>query len=393
MRSFLIKIFRFIVTFPFLIFRVNKKKIVFQSFMGRGYGDNPGVIANEILNKKKSWQLIWLVKKKDESMPKAIKQVKIFSPFAFYHMATSGIWISNTRGGCRTLKRKGQKYIQTWHGGGLVIKFVEGMVEDKLSHWYISIAKEDGRIIDYFISDNSITTKIFREYFYLNDNAQILQVGLPTNSALLSKKNNHEYVVQLRTKYNVDENCFLICYAPTFRDDGNIDCYKLDFKKIVSIFENKLKKDVKILIHLHPNVKNKVNSIIEFNNNVLDFNNIYNFEEIALISDFFISDYSGTIWDFLLLDKPGILADLDFDDYLRSRGLVLDNYYDLPYKIAKSNKELEGKLVEFDFDIANQKIMEYKVNNNILDNKDGAKKIVDLLTNIIDVDNIGKELS
>ncbi|WP_171339065.1 CDP-glycerol glycerophosphotransferase family protein, partial [Acinetobacter baumannii] len=39
---------------------LNKRKVVFDNFGGRGYGDNPKYIADELLKQDENLDLVWV---------------------------------------------------------------------------------------------------------------------------------------------------------------------------------------------------------------------------------------------------------------------------------------------------------------------------------------------
>ncbi len=116
----------FICRFLFIIFRIfpiKKNKVVVINFYGNGYGDNPKYICEELIKTHEELDVIWLVNKMDDVFPNQIRKVKYKSIKAIYEMATAKIWIDNARKRKYVIKRNGQYYIQTWHGG---IRIKEG---------------------------------------------------------------------------------------------------------------------------------------------------------------------------------------------------------------------------------------------------------------------------
>ena len=45
---------------------VKKQKVVFNNFYGRGFGDNPKFIAEEILRQKLPYDLVWIANDEHE---------------------------------------------------------------------------------------------------------------------------------------------------------------------------------------------------------------------------------------------------------------------------------------------------------------------------------------
>jgi CDP-glycerol glycerophosphotransferase len=99
------------------LLKINKKKIVLCNFYGKGYGDNPKYIAQEIISQDLNYDLVWLLDDnfKESIFPKEIRVVRYGSFKAIYEMATAKLWIDDCRKVYYTKKRKNQYYIQTWH--------------------------------------------------------------------------------------------------------------------------------------------------------------------------------------------------------------------------------------------------------------------------------------
>ena len=75
-----------------------KQKIVFVNFCGRGFGDNPKYIAEEILRQRLPWDLVWLVGDMSLDFPEGIRKVKYYSMRSKYELATAKVIISNAKG-------------------------------------------------------------------------------------------------------------------------------------------------------------------------------------------------------------------------------------------------------------------------------------------------------
>ena len=81
-------------------------------------------------------------------------------------------------------------------------------------------------------------------------------------------------------------------------------------------------------------------------------------QELLSAADVFISDYSSCLWDFSLTMRPCFIFAPDFDIYSVRPGFESD-YHQWPFPIAKSNKELNDNIFEFDNDIYSLKCQKY----------------------------------
>ena len=134
------------------IFPINNKKIVFDNFEGRGFGDDPKYIAEELLKRNLDFKIIWVARDTQISMPSGISVVKYGTIRAAYHWITARIWVDNVKSTLRPQKRKGQYYIQTWHS---TLGFKKNEKDaPNLPIRYIKKAVADGKQIDLMYSDN-----------------------------------------------------------------------------------------------------------------------------------------------------------------------------------------------------------------------------------------------
>ncbi|MCY7191376.1 CDP-glycerol glycerophosphotransferase family protein, partial [Streptococcus gallolyticus] len=55
----------------------------------------------------------------------------------------------------------------------------------------------------------------------------------------------------------------VVLYAPTFRDNGNVDYLKINFERLRDSFQKNIESEVYLLIRLHPN-DSEMSSSIQF---------------------------------------------------------------------------------------------------------------------------------
>lgn len=322
------------------LFPINKKKIVFQNFSGKGYGDNPKYVAEKLL--KNDLKLYWAVNDiNDDSVPGEITKIKYKSVKYLYHMATARVWVDNIRKPF-SIKRKGQYYMQTWHGG-LSLKQVENAVKDALPEGYVKSAVRDALKVDVMLSDSDATTKNIRENFWYSV-GEIIEKGLPRNDRLIHFQREENELI--RKKHSLPSNKHFILYAPTFRKDLSLKNYDLDYKNCCECFKNRFGGEWRVLIKLHPNLNFKSNKMTLDADYAIDVSNIADIGELYLISDSLITDYSSAVFDFSLLNRPCFIYAKDIEEYKRERSLVFD-FKELPFPVCKSNYELAEKIASF----------------------------------------------
>lgn len=363
--------------YPFSWLPLNKRKLVFDNFGGRGYGDNPKYIADELLKQDKNLDIVWLTKDMSTSVPDGVRKVQYGSWRAFLEWSTAKIWVDNIRNSDRPCKRKKQIYLQTWHGSDGV-KLVEKDVESTLSKSYLVMAKYDGRISDGIISSCQLQTEQFKKSFWLDDNVEILEYGLPRNDDFFySEKISHTNQI-VRARYNISLDELVVLYMPTFRDNGSTKAYNLDYDKVISSFQKFYNKKVRVLIRFHPNVdntffKNDDERLI----NVIDYPDP---QDLMFAADIMISDYSSAPIDFMLLNRTIFLYMPDYEEYTKLRPLN-PNFNNLPFIKCYTNLELVEQISRFSKMDYHECIDDYKLKNRRFDDGDAARKCAEWIVN------------
>ena len=341
---------------PFLSIKPNK--IVLDNFCGRGLGDSPRCIVEEIIRQQLDYDLVWLVKNMNEPMPKEIRKVKYNSIKSILEIATCKIYIDSQILSMSENKRKGQYYIQTWHGGGVVLKCLERAAIETLSASEIKKSKINSKKIDVIISDNKLMSNDYKENFWITDACEILECGMPSKDGLFSSEKD---IIAIKKSLIGDRNAKIALYAPTFRDDYSLEGYKCDLEAVRRKLEEKTKKQWVVVVRMHPNAV-KYASFFSFDENIINGSNLSNPTDIVVASDLLITDYSSISSDFLYLDKPVFILALDLEHYLKKCRKLHSNFYTLPYPFCKSNEELLKAIDVFDKDLFLKKTKDYKDN-------------------------------
>lgn len=361
-----------ILAFLFNLLPVKKGKIVFKNF-AKGYGCNPKYIAEEILRQNLPYELVF-VSKKNNGFPEKIEVVtsKIGT---YYALSTANVIVANSRIGNYFLKgfkkKKNQLYIQTWHGS-LGIKKMEGDCEN-LSSSYLKQAKADSQNIDCLLSNSKWLTTAFNSSFFYD--GKIVETGNARNDIFFS--NNQKTKEKVYKYFNLKKDVKICLYAPTFRDDKNLDCYALDYEELLKTLESKFGCGWVIISRLHPNIS-KFQNIIPEIRGVYDGGKYPDIQELLFSADTMITDYSSCIFDFMLSIKPAFVFATDIKKYNTDRGF----YYPLettPFPIAVNNEELVQNIAEFKQKPYQDAVKKFIKDKGCADKGDAAKQCVNLI--------------
>lgn len=368
---------------------VQKDKIVFENFNGNSYGCNPKYIAEEIIRRNLPYDLVWLVrsvtKEKEKNVfPEQIRLVGYGSKQALKELASAKIWIDNQRKnyflkkGLR--KKEGQYYIQTWHGS-LGIKKLDADVDafvGELKQEWVNRSKLDSSMMDYLLTDSEFENKIFRRALWFNN--EIKEFGHPRNDIFF--KDSTKIKQKVRDFYNIPEDKKILLYVPSFRDSGNIDCYDLEYEKILKAMEDRFGGDWICLARLHPRTKKYDKELIMESDKLIDACFYPDIQELLVSSDVAITDYSSCIFDFMLSRKPAFVFATDIKDFNNDRGF----YYPLeatPFPIAVNNKELVENVLKFDDEKYQKDITNFLEDKGCMEDGHASERVVDLIEQIM----------
>lgn len=397
----------------FGIFTIDPDKVAFCNVWG--YGDNPKWIAQayvrllensgSVRDEKRLGKTYFITGKIPENAAELgdgaekIRFVKNNSVRAVFTLATSRIWVDCNRKESYIKKRRGQCYIQTWHGS-LPLKKIERDCKSSLSGEYLKNAARDTAMTDIFISNSEFFNDICRRAFGFN--GKIFCFGTPRMDPLLAPdaeriEKTKRLVVSKLPEHTVRElgigdgkipdGIKLCLYAPTYREDDStaVRKAKRDSLSIKDALEWKFGGTFIIVTRMHPlamsRVSQKDNVYLSFDDDwdyTVDgngFGDIYGLMEAA---DVLITDYSNTLFEFAEARKPVFLYAPDADEYIGSRGMYFD-YKELPYPVSGTKKELRDSIIHYDTEKIQKKQKDFFDRFSLIENGRASEKLAKLV--------------
>lgn len=358
---------------------IRRNKIVICSYMGKGFGDNGKYIATKLHEMSNDIDIVWLVNEQCncDEFPDFIRTVRNDSLKGIYELATARVWVDNCRKQLFEAKRKGQFYIQTWHGG-IALKRIERDVADKLSRRYVMASKADSKMADVFVSNSEFCTNMYENKFWYN--GKIIECGSPRNDIFF--KDNKSINKKVKKILGVKNDCHIALYAPTFRgnvDDSLLKC-NINCEQLISTLNNKFGFEWVVLVRLHPNISN-LNKNLHYNERIIDATNYSDMYELMYASDILITDYSSSMFEFALSKKPCFLFATDVTEYMNDRNFYFD-YYKLPFQVATTNDELTEVINNFNDGTYINKIKTFFSNIGLIENGNASEKISKLILDL-----------
>ncbi len=353
------------------IFPINKTKIVFTSFEGKGgYCCNPRYIAQKLIDDNSGYKLVWIIDDVTKKFPKEIKVVKNTLLNRAFHLSTAKVWVDNTRKPLGTIKRKGQFYLQTWHAGIATkpIGKFRGKLFPKIAE---VISREDSKLIDCVISDSDWCTKLYPDMLLYD--GEIIKTGLPRCDVLFN--NRERTYMSIRSKYGLKNDSKIVLFAPTFRggsQQGKRSIYSeiptLDFAKLQSTLSDKFGGEWHLFLRLHPQLSAAMSEmpLDEKPDNMVDVSTADDMNELIAACDVFITDYSSAAFDALCAKIPTFIYADDYEEYIKERGNLMWDMRALPFAFCENNEELNDSVLRFDEPAYSKKADEFLKEHGVL---------------------------
>ena len=343
-------------------------KIVFDNFGGRGYGCDPKYIAEELLKRDEDLDLVWLTRSMSEEFPKGIRPVRYGGIRAVYEQATARVWVDNFKSGIRIRKKKAQYYIQTWHSS-LGLKKNE-QDAGRLDRAYVRRAVRDASMTDLMYSNNAFRADKYRNSFWYH--GEVMRCGHPRNGVLLHTP--PAVIRKVRKHFGIPEEKRILLYAPTFRSKTGGVGYRLDIGACLEVLRDRFGGDYICLFRMHPNVAYQGTDCSE---GVIPASDYPDMQELMAAADVMITDYSGSMFEFMLTGRPVFLFAGDVARYLAEERELYFTFGELPFSLAEDETQLRQNILAFDYEAYRTACRQFMELVGMEEDGEGARVLAD----------------
>jgi CDP-glycerol glycerophosphotransferase len=238
-------------------------------------------------------------------LPAGVEHVVVGS-FAYYKALARARWLfNNANFEGEIVKRPGSIHVQTHHGTPL--KFM-GVDEPAFRNHPEKLLKRCDRW-DFSLVSNRYSAEVWRRAYPCR--FEFLEYGYPRNDALVNP--DPADIARLRESY---PEGLLVLYAPTHRGPGE--------PAVVPVPEI---PGATMLMKQHYLVSKGGGPSIE---------------ELMLVSDVLVTDYSSVMFDYALLDRPIVIYAPDWEEYVRERGVYFDLLSEPPGVVVRTAGQLRA---------------------------------------------------
>lgn len=340
-------IFSKLLTFLGYFIKTDSKQILFVVYGGKRYDDSPKTVYEAMKKDPQfsNFTFKWAFLNPEEfDMIPENEKIKIDTFTYFLEALKSKYWITNSSAsrGLNYMK-KSTKNIFFTHGM-TGIKKIGADIKDNREGFDLFKERHDYIVLE----GGEKEEEIIRRAWKVKHNTKILNIGLPRNDDLFTRSS--EEVASLKKKLGLPNDKKVILYAPTFREynrNSELSPFltpPFDFDKWYRL----LGKDYVLLLTAHYEVEKLMNVPTNhpFVVNAFKYPNI---NDLIVVSDLLISDYSSIIFDFCLTNRPIFSYAYDYDQYKEYRG-VYPGYEELFYNgVIRDENSLIAAIQTLDF--------------------------------------------
>ena len=340
---------------------VKKGLVVFDSFMGKSYSGSVRAVYEWMRDNKpdKPYVPVWVFTR--EALRKGLPgmpdcRIVTYGTISYYIlMSRARVWVFDTRHEGYLVRKKSQRYIQTWHGTplkklGADIETFSMKAETgsdaaaredagkALAKYKSKVAAESAKW-NVLLSASPFTTEVFRRCFSYD--GEVLECGYPRNDVLFAGKERASGSSAGDTPKKT------LLYAPTWRDDvhsGEGWWYGYTPSLDIEALEKALGNEWKLVVKLHYLVKCDKDA---FPASCIDSGFLRvadSSEDIAGLfaeADALITDYSSVMFDYALLDRPMFFYTYDLERYRDElRGWYFDFEKEAPGPLSRDTESL-----------------------------------------------------
>ena len=342
---------------------IDENLIIFASFGGKSYCDSPKAIYNYLINdgKYNNYKFIWAFKDMQKHQfleeNRNTKVMDIKSKEFFKTLGKAKYWIFNYKIQDYIFPRENQVFVQCWHGTPLkrlgcdLEHFNNAMNSiSEIRHRYHLEASK----FSYFISPSKFATEKFISTWDLekiNKTDIIIEEGYPRNDFLSNYTDKD--VHNIKRKLGIENiNKKIILYAPTWRDNQHTKNvgYTYNLEVDFDDLRDRLGDDYIVLFRAHYFVANAFD-FDKYSGFVYNVSHYDDINDLYVISDLLITDYSSVFFDYAILKRPMIFYMYDLDFYKEeTRGFYI-SLDELPGNIVTKQEDLINEIrKEFIYD-------------------------------------------
>jgi Putative glycosyl/glycerophosphate transferases involved in teichoic acid biosynthesis TagF/TagB/EpsJ/RodC len=277
----------------------------------------------------------------------------LFNMRAAYHLATARLFIVDDYFfPIYVIKpRRGTTIVQTWHASGAFKKVGYSVLDKTFGADETLVARVAIHSnYDVCLMASKSAAVHYAEAFREPLDRFVTDIGIPRTDVLFGDEKIARIQAAIRARYRLPAGKRVILYAPTFRGESTLEATSPDDLDL-RVLEHELGADHVLLLKLHPFVRQGNPIPAELSAFAIDVSDYPDINELMLVSDVLVTDYSSAIYEFSLLGRPMAFFAPDHDSYMGERGFYFDYRTGVPGPVFETTADLARYLRAGRFDL------------------------------------------
>lgn len=354
--------------------KINENKVLFLSDSRNDLSGNFQYIVDEINRQDLDFDLEFLLKKTNNEL----KSWHEYTTLAYKIATSHHVILDDFYPVIYPLKmRDGVDLIQVWHAVGAFKTFGFSRVGKPGGP---NPESKNHRNYDYAIVSSTNVAPFYAEGFGI-DREKVLPIGAPRTDLFFDETKKAANFEKLSEELPFINDKKVILFAPTFRGTGQRSAHYpyewLDFK---ALYEALSPQGFVFLLKVHPFVKNELNIPVEYADFFYDVSSYREVNDLLLVSDVLITDYSSVVFEYSLLKRKTIFFTPDLEEYTAERDFYVNFKEFTPGPIVTEFAPLIHEIETYD-DVDEAQLNDFLDYN--FDDIDGqaSKRFVDAMVN------------
>lgn len=278
--------------------------ILFENFSGKGTSGNPGALYQDLRQHHPDLQMWWSVNDGSVSVPEGAATVTRRSSKWFEILQSAKVLVTDNDFPHWFEKQPDQYLIQTWHGT-TIKRLAFDAPPSFIPLTYRRLIEKQASQWDVLLAQSASAAKDFRSAFKYTGEIYIGEY--PRNVKLLEGSAKAQAV---RDQLELEGHTPIILYAPTWRHRKKGGLESTDIYDLLDPSALADSTGATVLVRSH-----HMNSLTASGSNVRDVTTYPDVEELFLVADVLVSDYSSVFYDFALTGRPAVVFAPDLEWY------------------------------------------------------------------------------
>lgn len=317
----------------FCILPINKDKIVFASDSRSELNGNFYFVYEELFKRNLNLTIKFIFNERINNKKTFINLIKMA-----YQFATSKIiLVDDFYPLVYPLRiRNNADLIQIWHAAGAFKTF--GFSRIGRPGGPSPRSRNHKNYTKAAVSSEGVR-KNYAEGFGITED-KVYPTGIPRSDVFFDEEYKSYVRKTLHQKYSFLNGKKVILFAPTFRGAGQTSAYYPFEMLNLSKLYNELHEEYVFLFKIHPFVNNKLTIPYEYAEFFYDLSDYREINDLLLITDILITDYSSVCFEFALLNKPMLFFAFDVEKYIEDRDFYYDFFDFIPGPLLKTTTDI-----------------------------------------------------